>query len=168
VIQLWAVLRRSAPRMAFRAPSGVRTAASRREWALSAKDERTGTESYLCTSRCRAVKSDKGEGPLPSMLPLVVGGERSQPCTFQLPVPPRVPDAGALRRTRAGKACFSGRRQAQTRRGPQARGERATAGPCKTLGVLSLSDLGEGQHFLNSVAQTERLLRRCPSTAASQ
>jgi hypothetical protein len=44
-----------------------------------------------------------------------------------LPVPSRVTDAGALRRTAGGKACFSGRRPAQMRRGPKARGERATA-----------------------------------------
>jgi len=55
------------------------------------------------------------------------GGECSRSCTPQLPVPSRVNDAGALRRAAAGKACFSGRRQAQACRGPKARGERATA-----------------------------------------
>ncbi len=66
--------RELAPRCAccslvFWAPPGALKTASRREWALSAKDEGIGAESYFCTSRCRAVKSDKGEGPLPSALP---------------------------------------------------------------------------------------------------
>jgi len=60
------------------------------------------------------------------MLPQVVWGERSRSCTPQLPVPPRVPDAGALRMATAGKVRFSGRRQVQTRRGPQACREWAT------------------------------------------
>jgi len=61
-----------------------------------------------------------------SHLPVFWWGERLRSCAIQLPVPTRVRDAGALRRTAGGKARFSGRRPAQACRGPQARGERAT------------------------------------------
>jgi hypothetical protein len=127
-----------------------------------------------------------------SHLPVFWWGERLRSCAIELPVPTRVPDAGALRRTAGGKACFSRRRPAQTCRGPQARGERATAEVCTAIRPLrrhpgvrhslsllcvlcasavrfhlylcGLGDLCERQFFLSSVARTERLLRRCPST----